>query len=73
MTMNEFLLKVMNNNLCMPSWHWGQNYFNTLNMWAPELADKVRGQLFDPFYATAPDDSRIVAFLEFVEWNLDNE
>ena len=43
-------------------WRLGQAYFNVLTEARPELAEKVRGSMVDPFH----DDSRIGDFLVFI-------
>ena len=42
-----------------PSWREGQAYFNVLKDMHPEIADEIRGGLFDPFY----DDDTVTAFI----------
>lgn len=71
MDFSEYLNRVMSHNILHPSWRIGQSYFNTLNMYRPELAGRVRGSAIDPFYAESPIDQRIMAFVEFVSenWN----
>lgn len=44
----------------------GQTYFNMLDEYRPDLAEKIRCSIRDPFF----NDSKIPEFLEFVkrEW-----
>jgi hypothetical protein len=71
--MLDFLNKVVNNAFLHPQWRIGQTYFNTLNMEHPELSERVRGIIgLDPFYAEVPTDPRILAFLEWLEKELDD-
>lgn len=50
-----------------PEWRPGQTYFNVLNEFRPDLSERVRGTLIDPFHS----DSIIPEFLEQVQkdWN----
>lgn len=65
----DYLNKVITNNILHPSWRIGQSYFNTLNMDRPDLANRVRGSLNDPFYAEFPTDPRISRFIDFIAEN----
>jgi hypothetical protein len=50
-----------------PDWRKGQTYFNVLREARPDLAEKVRGSVLDPFQR----DERIEAFLAYVYLNWD--
>lgn len=52
-----------------PDWRAGQALFNALAATAPDLADKIRGTEFDPFY----DDAVIDKFWERLEFLQDLE
>lgn len=72
MEFSEYLNRVITHNILHPSWRIGQSYFNTLNMYRPDLAGRVRGDFqLDPFYAEDPMDYRILQFVQFLERNWD--
>jgi hypothetical protein len=60
MTFNEFLSYAAQSN---PEQRTGQSAFNALHSVRPDLADRVRGTIIDPFY----DDEKFMDFLSFVE------
>lgn len=60
--MKQYLKQVYANMEAHPTWRKGQAYFNTLYFVNPQLADKVRGTLLDPFYK----DDNIRAFMDWL-------
>ena len=50
---------------------YGQALFNTLTQMQPEVAERVRGSSFDPFYMKGPKDNfeKWDKFCTFVEQN----
>lgn len=51
LTYDEFLEKVdRNHKQFNGSWRYGQTYFNTLSSLRPDLAEKLRATLHDPFH-----------------------
>lgn len=54
-----------------PSWRTGQTAFNILVQVRPDIAEMVRGSLYDPFY----QDSRLAGFYDFVlrHWEVSDE
>lgn len=67
MRIAEYLQIVRTVNARTADWRMGQTYFNVLTEARPELAEKVRGSMVDPFN----DDSRIPDFLVFLSDNWD--
>lgn len=59
----EYLGAVSSAAVDNPTWREGQAYFNVLNRMYPDIADRIRGTVIDPFHA----DSIIPEFLEAVE------
>lgn len=45
-----------------PNWRKGQAYFNVLSDVRPDLAERVRATILDPFYS----DCRLADFLYFL-------
>ncbi|WP_332645081.1 hypothetical protein [Aeromicrobium sp.] len=67
MNVAEYLQIVRTVHARTTDWRLGQTYFNVLTEARPELAEKVRGSIVDPFH----QDARIGDFLVFVSDNWD--
>lgn len=69
---NELKVKVLiEAPLLFPSWRKGQAYFNYLYQLHPDVADKIRGTEFDPFYADHKNnpEEEINKFLDYISKN----
>lgn len=69
---NELKVKVLiEAPLLYPEWRKGQAYFNYLYQLHPDVADKIRGTEFDPFYADHKKnpDEEINKFLDYISKN----
>ena len=69
---NELKVKVLiEAPLLYPEWRKGQAYFNYLYQLYPDVADKIRGTEFDPFYADHKKnpDEEINKFLDYISKN----
>lgn len=52
------------------TWRKGQAYFNTLALWRPDLADRVRGAAgLDPFH----EDANVPALLIWLAYEVEIE
>lgn len=62
----DYLARVSTAKNLYPSWRMGQTYFNVLHDLRPDIANKLRATVADPFY----NDELIGAFLSVVyaEW-----
>lgn len=63
MTYQEYLSQALTRRLCSPHERLGQVYMNVLETVRPDLADRIRGSVRDPFY----NDDFFPAFMVFVE------
>ena len=62
MRIAEYLKIVRTVHARTDDWRLGQTYFNVLTEARPELAEKVRGSMVDPFH----NDAHIGEFLVFI-------
>ena len=69
-TLAEFWLAVVHTLIDAEDWRFGQAAFNVLAEWRPDLAERVRGTMLDPFYSSR-GDTRLKTFLRFLEQNWD--
>jgi hypothetical protein len=71
MTFQEYVMAAAEAILNSSLQRAGQAYFNLLNEVRPDLAEYVRGTLYDPFYR----DARIPEFLAFIasRWDMPKE
>ena len=67
MTFLQYLVEVQRTKQLFPEWRAGQTAFNVLRRVKPDLAERVRGTDFDPFYR----DKVLHDFYKFVsvEWD----
>lgn len=49
-TYEEFLALVEKYEKAVADWRYGQAYFNVLTSAKPELAELIRGTIYDPFH-----------------------
>lgn len=59
----EYLAAVNEALIANPDWRRGQAFFNVLHRVRPDLSERIRGTVIDPFYG----DSVIPEFLASVE------
>lgn len=64
-TFTDFIDRVTKVAGKYPAWRLGQVYFHVLHGMNPDLAAKVQGTAYDPFYV----DARIEQFLLYVARN----
>jgi hypothetical protein len=63
----QYLMKVTEAMKEHPNWREGQAYFNVLRDHLPEMANRIRGTEFDPFYREGDD---LDVFREWVSLQL---
>ena len=64
MTFDEWMVKACAHNESQPQQRKGQAYFNSLNEHRPDIANRLRSTIYDPFYG---DDRRVLRFLTKVK------
>ena len=69
MSLAEYYLLTRKNIEDRPAWRYGQSLFNTLLSVRPDLAEKVRGSVADPFNVHHEADPTIELFTQFLEVN----
>jgi hypothetical protein len=69
MTLAQYYELARKNIEDRPAWRYGQSLFNTLLSVRPELAEKIRGTVADPFHIHHEMDKRLTLFTEFLEAN----
>ena len=62
---DEFLAEVKNVKSRHHHWRLGQAAFNTLYWMRPDLSERIRGTVLDPFY----DDSLPASFCDWLKEN----
>lgn len=68
LTFEGYLSACQANYFAHPEWRWGQTLFNVLHTVRPDLSERVRGTLFDPFYSMG-NGPKVGKFFTFVAEN----